>query len=75
MLSPLRAKESDIIVGRVITMYRKNKREKNPRKTVQNQYENWSKEVNSDNFCYCKVERAISKWGAIEKIPILLSQY
>ena len=34
-----------------------------------------SKEVKSDNFCYCKVGRAITKWGAKEKSPILLSQY
>ena len=26
-------------------------------------------------FCYRKVARAITKWGAIEKSPILLSQY
>ena len=25
----------------------------------------------SDNFCYHKVGRAITKWGAIEKSPIL----
>jgi hypothetical protein len=24
-----------------------------------------SKYVKSDNFCYCKVGRAITKWGAI----------
>ena len=28
------------------------------------------KESKSDNYCYCKIERAISKWGAIEKSPI-----
>ena len=28
-------------------------------------------EVKSDNFCYCKVGRAITKLGAIEKSPIL----
>ena len=34
-----------------------------------------SKEVKSDNFCYRKVGRAITKWEAIEKSPILLLQY
>ena len=34
-----------------------------------------SKEVKSDNFCYRKVGRAITKWGATEKSLILLSQY
>jgi hypothetical protein len=29
------------------------------------------KEIKSDNFCYCKVRRAITKWGAIEKVPFL----
>ena len=29
----------------------------------------------SDNFCYRKVGRAITKWGTIEKSPMLLSQY
>ena len=28
-----------------------------------------------DNFCYRKIKRAITEWGAIQKIPILLSQY
>ena len=37
--------------------------------------QNCSKEIKSDNFCYRKVGRAITKWGAIEKSPILLSQY
>ena len=31
--------------------------------------------IKSDNFCYRKVGRAITIWGATEKIPILLSQY
>ena len=35
----------------------------------------WSKEVKSDNFCYCKVRRAINKRGTIKKGLILLSQY
>ena len=42
---------------------------------LQNLYKNLSKEIKSDNFCYRKVGRAITKWGAIEKSPILLSQY
>ena len=37
--------------------------------------QNLSKDIKSDNFCYRKVERAITKWGAIEKGSILLSQY
>ena len=32
-------------------------------------------EIKSDNFCYRKVGRAITNCGAIEKSPILLSQY
>ena len=33
-------------------------------------------EIKSDNFCCSrKVERAITNWGAIEKSPILQSQY
>ena len=27
-----------------------------------------------EHFCYRKVGRAITKWGAIQKSPILLSQ-
>ena len=49
--------------------------EKKPWTNLQNLYKNWSKEIKSDNFCYRKVGRAITKWGAIEKSPILLSQY
>ena len=32
-------------------------------------------EIKSDDFCYRKVGRAITKWRAIEKSPILLWQY
>ena len=32
-------------------------------------------QVKSNNFCYCKVERAITNWGAREKSPILLLKY
>ena len=49
--------------------------EKKPWTNLQNLYNNLSKEINSDNFCYHKVGRAITKWGTIEKSPILLSQY
>ena len=35
----------------------------------------YSKDVKSDNFCYCKVVGVITMWGAIEKNAILLSQY
>ena len=49
--------------------------EKKPWTNLQNSYKNLSKEIKSDNFCYRKVGRAITKWGAIEKSSILLSQY
>ena len=29
--------------------------------------QNLRKEIKSDNICYRKVERAITKWGAMEK--------
>ena len=32
--------------------------------------QNVSKEFKSDNFCYRKVGRMITKWGAIEKSSI-----
>ena len=31
-------------------------------------------DLKSNNFFYSKVGRAITKWGAIEKIPILRQQ-
>ena len=49
--------------------------EKKPWNNLQNSYKNLSKGIKSDNFCYRKVGRAITKWGAIEKSPILLSQF
>ena len=49
--------------------------EKKPWTNLQNSYKNLSKEIKSDNFWYHKVGREITKWGAIEKSPILLSQY
>ena len=45
--------------------------EKKPWTNIQNSYKNLSKEIKSDNFCYRKVGRAITKWGAIEKSPIM----
>ena len=30
---------------------------------------------NGDTFCYCKVERATTLWGAIEKVEILPLQH
>ena len=49
--------------------------EKKPWTNLQNSFKNLSKEIKSVNFCYRKVGRVITKWGAIEKSPILLSQY
>ena len=49
--------------------------EKKPWTNLQNLYKNLSKEIKSNNFCYRKVGRAITKGEAIEKSPILLSQY
>jgi hypothetical protein len=40
-----------------------------------NLYKKLGKVVKSDNFCYRKVGRAITRWGAIEKCLILISQY
>ena len=44
--------------------------EKNPWTNLQNSYKNLSKEIKSENFCYRKVERVITKWGAIEKSQV-----
>ena len=41
---------------------------------VRNQYKKRRKEIKSDNFCFCKVERAKSKWGAKIKSPILVKK-
>ena len=38
---------------------------------LQTRYKKLRKEVKSDISCYCKVGRAITKWGAIEKSLIL----
>ena len=48
---------------------------KKPWTDLLNIYKDWSKEIKSDNFCYRKIGRTITKWGAIEKSSILLSQY
>ena len=45
--------------------------EKKPWTNLQISYKNWSKEIKSDNFFYRKVGRTITKWGVIEKSPIL----
>ena len=49
--------------------------EMKPWTNLQNLYKNWSKEIKSDNFCYRKVWRAITKCKAKEKslikLPIL----
>ena len=44
--------------------------EKKPGTNLPNLYKNLSKEIKSDNFCYRKVERAITEWGA-KKIPFM----
>ena len=67
-------KERQLLVGRAKTIERAMEK-RSHKKKVQNRDNKLSKEVKSDNFCYRKVGRAISKWGAIEKSPILLSQY
>jgi hypothetical protein len=44
--------------------------EKKPLTNQQNSYKNLCKEIKSNNLCYCKVGKAITKWRAIEKSPI-----
>ena len=41
--------------------------EKKPWTNLQKSRKNLSKEIKSDNFCYRKVGRAITKGGAIEE--------
>ena len=48
---------------------------KKPWNNLKTLYKNLSKEINSDNVCYRKVGRAVTKWGAIGKSPILLTKY
>ena len=55
--------------------YSESNTEKKPWTNLQYLYKNLSKEIKIDNFCYRKVGKAITKWGAIEKGLILLSQY
>ena len=45
--------------------------EKKPWTNLHNSYKNLSEGIKSDNFCYTKVGRAITKLGAKEKSPIL----
>ena len=33
------------------------------------------KMIKSDNFCYRKVRRAITKWGAMKKTPTILKKF
>ena len=48
--------------------YNKNKK---LRQTNGRMHQNkFSKEIKSNNFCYCKDERAIALWGATEKRKI-----
>ena len=57
------------INGRLITIWGAIQKE------VKNHYtkalQKISREVISNNFCYCKVGRAITKWGSHGKSPIL----
>ena len=60
------------IFGRAITIWEAiQKRSHEP--IYKTNKKNWSKEIKSDNFCYRKVGRAITKWWAIEKSPILIN--
>ena len=62
-----------IVLSQVVALSRNT--EKNAINQSTKPLQKWSKEFKSDNFRYPKVGRAITKWGAIEKYPILLSQY
>ena len=53
----------------------RNNTEKKPRTNQKTDTKNRSKRNKSNNFCYRNAGRAITKWGAIEKSIILLSQY
>ena len=44
--------------------------EKRPWTNPQNLYKILSKEIKSNNFCYRKDGRVVTKWGAIEKCPM-----
>ena len=56
-------------------MYKESNTEKKNKTNLQNRYKKLSKEIKSIFFSFHKVGRAITKWGAIEKSPILLLQY
>ena len=59
--------DSDKVVGRVITLW-----EEIQKRSHKAMYKEIRKDVNSDNFCYRKFGRTITKWEAKEKSPILL---
>ena len=61
------------IAGRVITIWRAIQK-KSPEQIYKTGTKR-SKEAKIDNFCYREVGRAITKWGSIEKSPILRKQY
>ena len=61
------------IVGRGKTIEREMEKRSHKQRS-KTETKNWSKEVKSDNFCYHKVGRVITKWEAIEISPILNSQ-
>ena len=67
---PLRA---TTIAGEAITIWEAiQKRSHEP---IYKTHTKKSKEIKSDNLCYRKAGRVITRWGAIEKSPILLLQY
>ena len=63
---------SPTIVGRAITIW-----EAIQKRIHEQIYKTYTKiqGIKSDNFCYRKVGIAINKWEALDKSPILLSQY
>ena len=58
----LRGYSKNISVSWKRDNYKGSNKEKNPWPNVQNGYK-WSKQVKSNNFCYHKSKRAITKWG------------
>ena len=50
------------------------KTEKKLLTNLRTRYKKMKKQVKSDNFYYCKVERAVIRGRAIEKRPILQTQ-
>ena len=61
-------------VGRAITIWEAIYRKEAMNQSIKS-IQKWSKEIKSNNFCYIKIRRAITKWGAIEKSSILLAQH